>query len=414
MTSIAINNVIHSPALYYPILNNCLRYALRALNKIILSTIMIVTLLASGSSYLLSSNAYAASTTSQGCTVVSIDNQIQLQKSDFSAVPAYPLAESSSAYLSLLQNSSVQSIGATGIWKFDMNTCSASLASINVVFSFVSSTGVNQYLYVGENANASQVLGSTLQTAVGATNSVTWSGYEYYVSSGVNYVEADWGLPSASAPSTGCSTNNECILLDWTGGSIGAGGASGLAQGGSGDTVVCPSSSCTSYYTDYFAWYEFYGVSCGQPGCGVSGLVNCTANQFMTVSSGDDIENYIDYTPSNSTMNEYVNDLTDGYSCTNLIYIHDGAVTMNQPYYGQFIAERPEIGTSGSYYSLPDFQTTVIADAYVDGSQINNLSPSSTYNMVNSGNTNINLGSVNYNTYIGAYFDETWSTSSGT
>ena len=348
-----------------------------------------------------------------------INNQIQSQKSDFPAASAYALAESSGAYLSLAETSPVQYIGATGIWKFNLNTCSANLTSVNVVFSLTSSAGANENLYVAVNPTATKILGSTLQPSVDAavSNNTSWSGYEYYVSTGVNYVEANWNLPSVSAPSTGCNLNvgskYYCILVDWTGASVSAGGYNGFAQGGSGSSVDCSASTCGSYYTAYFAWYEFPGLSCNLIGCG-SPLYNCTALNSLSVAVGDDIEEYEDYTPSNSTMNVYVDDLTMGNACTNLIFnTTKGAPTMNQPYYAQFIAERPEQGYT-SYYSLPDFQTTTFSVAYVDGSQINSLSPSTTYNMVNSNNININLGSVSYNRYIGAYFDETWSTSAGT
>ena len=282
-------------------------------------------------------------------------------------------------------------------WRFNQNTCVVALQSIGVAYD---SNSKNATIVVTVNPASTLVMGVTVTPAT--TKGITyWSGYQFNVANSYD-VQARWSVPSSSNPDTNYCWNghlNECDLAIWTGESTSYGGGSGFAQGGTDSSVDCHNIgqiwSCVSTYD---MWYEFppaKSVACGS-----------------TPSPNDDILG--DMSWSSNTENIYVYDYNSGSACS------ASKSGISAPSWEQFMFEFPQwtscYGYCSGYYYLPQFSQASFWDAYVSSVPINQLSNPQPAYMTNApgGGYNINLGAISYNRYVGAYFQETWQTSSGT
>ena len=337
--------------------------------------------------------SFASSPTS--CAATDLHSRLASLASDVSSQSAMILA---SQYLSA-EGWAVQSITFNSIFynlQFDKTTCQFTMQSVGVVYD---SRARNVTIEVIENTQTTSVLNTTTHV-LSIAGKTYWSGYQFNHASSYDS-ETYWTVPRAGNPDTnycGNGFNQECILAVWIGESTSYGGQTGFAQGGSFSVVNClplPKGgwSCSSFYQ---LWYEY-------PPAGWS---VCTSN----VLPNDIVWGVVAW----SSNTEYVQiiDETSGATC----YSQKSGVS--EPSWVQFMAEFPSWSTplGSGYYYLPYFTTFKFYEAevnFVPISQLSNPYPSYMTNGPN-GEYNIILGPLSYSGSLGAYFTQTWQTSSGT
>lgn len=352
--------------------------------------------------FLLAALSGSAAVGSSPSLAKQIESNINSQTANFNTKEAVSLADSTNQFQSYSASYHLTFNSIFNTWSFDSQGA-VTWKTVNVVYSFSNSTGSSTNLVFTEKPDLSAVVSVTLQEAPPtAGTSTNWSGYTFSGNSGattpVYEAYATWTEPSVSEPQSYFCYFKHCDLFIWPGLTATTGGSSGIVQGGTDSGLYC-TAGC-SYY--YYGWYEYYPAS------------SVTCSNFP-VSPGDsvgaDIVNSGEYGGSTSSYAIYVYDFTAANTCSSSNSNYNSFAT---PYYGQFIAERPSFG--GTLARLPKFgSVTISGDVYYGSSLTGIYTP---YNngwyikttMVNSGYTNINLGSVSSS----SAFTETWSTSSGT
>lgn len=230
------------------------------------------------------------------------------------------------------------------MWAFDPGTCTnITLTSVNVVYGIHvnGSLHATQELTIEINPQLTKVLGTDLRPlqsnfSVPNTYSPSYGGYAFWAASNPVFLYESiiwWNVPDVAVPS-GYNCSTTCEWAFWTG--IYNTGTSQTPQGGTDSQITCNYHGCTR---NYYAWYQFIGVS---------GPQTC-----YSVSTGDQIgadANTQAIVPGGSVTTYFVTvaDTTKGLSCT-------GQATLDQltnPNRAFFTGERPQHGCPfGCYYA---------------------------------------------------------------
>jgi Peptidase A4 family len=334
--------------------------------------------------------------------VTHTESEINTMSATLNTQKALSLAESTPAFQTYSVGYEEQFNSIFNTWSFNSQGA-VTWKTVNVVYSISNSTGFKANLVITESPGLLGVIGTALQISpMTAGTSTNWSGYTFSGNSGsstpVYEAYATWTVPSVSEPQSYFCYFAHCDLSIWPGLTAQSGGSSGIVQAGTDSGLYC-TAGC-SYY--YYGWYEFYPA----------GSVTCSS---FPVSPGDsvgaDIVNSGEYGGSTTSYAVYVYDFTAGNTCSTSKTGYSGFTV---PYYGQFIAERPSFG--GTLARLPKFGSVTMSGDVYYGSSLTGIYTPYSYGwyikttMVNSGNTNINVGSVSSS----SSFTQTWSTSSGT
>jgi hypothetical protein len=351
---------------------------------------------------LASLNGVVAANSSSSTLVKQMESNINSMAGTLNTQRAVNLAESTVVFHSYSSGYHVAFNSIFNTWSFDSQG-DVTWKTVNVVYSISNSTGFNANLVITERPDLSIVMNTSLQIdPMKAGTSTNWSGYTFYGNSGattpIYEAYSTWTVPAVSEPQSYFCFFAHCDLSIWPGLTAQTGGGSGIVQAGTDSGLYC-TAGC-SYY--YYGWYEFYPAS----------SVTCSS---FPVSPGDsvgaDIINHGEYGGSTTVYDVYVYDFTTGNTCS---VTNHSFTSFTTPYYGQFIAERPSFG--GTLARLPKFgSVTMSGDVYYSGSFTGIYTPYSNgwyikTTMVNSGNTNINVGSVSSS----SNFKQTWLTSAGT
>jgi hypothetical protein len=360
----------------------------------------------------------AASTTN--CP--NIDSQIGTLASSLNMSKATSLATSSSQFQSNAKGYESSYSSMFNTWSWNTN-CSITWTNVNVVFSLSSGGGFVKYVIVSENpalttilkvstqsgamksgpAGASSASSTSPHHALGSDpSSTTWSGYELAGSSSANVEVFDahqsYYVPTVSEPYSYACSFTHCDVTVTSALVNTAGGGNGyLAEAGTDSGLYC-TIGC-SYY--YYGWYELYPSS----------SVQCS----NTIHAGDNVVAEVIneglHGGNDHLYDTYVTDFTNSTSCT---VTGQDLTSMGKPYYADTVMTRPTIG--GGTTRLPKF-TEVDPTGFSNygGSWVNyyNTYNSGWYNqytMQNSGNTNISVSVIYYTNY----YNQVWSTSSGT
>jgi YHS domain-containing protein len=341
--------------------------------------------------------------TVQSSCVDRVEQQMHSLASTLNNAKAISLANSQNEFKSEIQGYTYAFNSIFNTWSFDSN-CNVTWQAVNVVYTLSNASGYVKTVVVTMDPELTKMVSVSEQIGKHYGSSPNWSGYEFQGNSGATnpVYEAynSWSEPTVSVPYTGgCVTPQTCDVAIWAGLADAAGASNGnLAQDGTDAQVTCAHSICNN---QYFAWYEFLP----------NNAVTCTG---VTVSHGDSISaDVVNTSKPGSSYNISVVDSTSSTSCSVTGYTYSAMTT---PEYGDFIAERATLGSG--YETLAKFNTPTpspggtiyysgatqfITTPYGNGWYIQDT-------MVNSGNTNINLGAVTPS----STFTETWSTSSGT
>lgn len=333
-----------------------------------------------------------------------IRSNIQGATANFDSQKAIGLAEASQGFQHESANHSLAFNSIFDTWNFD-SSGSVTWITVNVVFSFSSSDGTTKNLVITEDPALTSVREVNVQNSTyhgGTSYSTNWSGYTFTGNSGatnpVYEAYAYWSVPTVSEPQAYFCFFAHCDLSLWAGLTATSGGSTGIVQAGTDSGLYC-TVGC-SYY--YYGWYEFYPA----------GSVTCSNSFSPNNVASADIYNHAENGGSSTVYDIYVYNLTTGTACS---VTNHSFTNFNTPYYGQFIGERPSFG--GSPARLPKFgSVTMTGDIfYPVNHYVGIYTPYSNgwYTkiiMQNSGNTNIQVGSVSSS----SGFTQTWLTSSGT
>ena len=225
-------------------------------------------------------------------------------------------------------------------------------------------------------------------------NSIYVAGYLFILNCSGNRLvlgaKSSWTVPSVSEPSNLHCYNQDC---DVTVSSALTDGGSGAVFAGSFSDQHCGLAGCDS--PSYHAFYDY--------------LPNNSVLCSTSVNSGDSITAEVtnNYLNPNLAGNQYfatITDVTKGTACSAF-----QTSSMGSPYYAQFSAARPNT-------RLPKFSTVTITSCqlgfpgqYSSCAFAYSVGFYTVYTMVNSGTTNIAVGSVGSD----SSFTLTWKDSNG-
>lgn len=313
------------------------------------STLATLCILVASSAYLLvaapgSARAIDLNLTASSESSCSASQLIAQQQSIGSGVNnslAVQSALSTPNYLSSLaeigQSTSLSFNSVFNLFSLNVTSCSAVLASVNVVFS-ASSTTSSENLVAVENPIAYNVTAITTQSswAIQADNYL-WGGYEMPIPSSYSPY-AQWTVPILSAPSGCPPIGVPCPygFLIWVGQSVVSGGSGWISQTGTDQRGVadCFILFCT-WSASSGAWYEWFPAK-GVPTFGVN--------------SGDSIYAYSTY--SGGTYAVDTIDLSNGKG------FHTTMQHSSAPAYAQFTSESEQI--AGINIAPPNFGSVTI------------------------------------------------------
>jgi hypothetical protein len=255
-----------------------------------------------------------------GCSVATITSMVLQMGVRGDSPVALKTAQDSAQYAaekaSLTPSEQLSYAGMFNDWTLDKATCMPAVQSIDVVFAVSGSSPPVQFVIL-ENPQASSVIGTTLHPALPNSRpstpdaaTATWSGWDAATSGGP---VGSWTLPTASAPTGGCGTNNVCYLYIWIGQTAQLGGGTGISQAGSADVVQAGVAS-------YWDWYEFFYPA---------SIIQC-----RTISPGDTMKAFSSYSAGTYSLTSW--DMTTGTGCTS-----SHSMSMGAPNYADFIAENP-------------------------------------------------------------------------
>jgi len=299
---------------------------------------------------------------------------------------------------------SLQASSPSGITtSFDTNPVSLSLGgsgvshmTINVPSSV--STGDYTISLTGSSGSISHTTSVDVNVCHSSSgNSIYVAGYLFSLNCAGNRLvlggKSSWTVPSVNEPSSYHCYNQDCDVTVSSALTDGSGSSSGAVFAGSFSDQHCGLAGCDS--PSYHLFYDY--------------LPNNSVLCSNSVNSGDSITGEVtnNYFNPNLAGTQYfatITDVTKGTSCSVL-----QTSSMGSPYYAQFSAARPNT-------RLPQFSTVTItscqlgfpgqysscASAYSQGLY-------TVYTMVNSGTTNVAVGSVGSD----SSFTLTWKSSNG-
>lgn len=290
---------------------------------------------------------------------------------------AISLATGSTQHNQESENFQLTFTDTASIWSFNKQCTVTALKYENVYFLAANFSGTVGNFVITETANLSKVISAEFQpyTVRNLVTDTSWSGYEMFgnsaATSPIYEVTAEWYVPSATAPSGGCSF--ACDLSIWPGMTAQEAGTITsecstpcLIQAGT-DTCLASGNECQSYPNEnyYDAWWETLG---GNP----SNAQFCAG---FPVQAGDqmyiDIYNEAENGGSVNQYQIYIDDFRSGLQCTP----NNGqpiTFSMGTPYYADYAAEAVD--------TLPNFGSVSMTGLlYYSGSLQGIYNPFSNY-----------------------------------
>lgn len=275
------------------------------------------------------------------------------------------LAKETKEFKKLVSDRKLNDVGVIYEGQSNTTDCTSELTNITQTYQYVDSDKKAKKLSVTFDAKDKKVKQTSIKedkqisfTFLG-TQTGNWAGHSVRDHSGSSEIDRTlmyWDVPTAQDPSglnCGTTANTECHIAIWTGLTDKNDGSDVMSQ--LGTDSICSGNNCTS--TDYFAWIQFWDNGSMQ------GSTECPTT---TVNAGDSMYASMQYiTSGTDRYYGYLYNLENGNNCSG-----DRNETEN-PVYGQFIGERPQVG--GSDTVLAKFTDFSIRGYFYDSGVLKGL-----------------------------------------
>jgi len=401
---------------------------------------------------LASVGAAGAANSGQACNIHAVGLAIGAAGNPASPQSVETFAEQSPQYLGIVADGKSTYIGYASDWSINQSDCSVTWQNASANFLVQNSTGAKYVLVVDENPNLGLIYNVSREAVLDlgiptTTANPTYSGYEIANSSSptsvpVTYAEADWTVPSVSAPTgsgapscdyTSGEAWKQCLVTDWVGlqnstyegnESAFTTGVGEVLQTGTIANYTCSHSGSPCYsselpFTGYLrasTQYTFldnhlsycsFGGHDGSIGDSITGEVGSNSQIGLSGSNYTDL--LVDWTYGSGEACTSTWATTGTYQ-----YVHTPEI------YADYIAERPSTGGfPGTPTALPKFANTEFYDLEMGTGTGHQLNPYWNYNndwgnglyMKNEGTTLTTTGSMSS---VGGDFYVDWSSSYNT